>query len=459
MQALISKIKDWINPANSLQSIATTSQPSNTVNVVIKQTTNVVATTTTLPTVTKPNLAKVKLIMVTENNNNKFYDMTENGDGTFTVVYGRIGSKSTTVTYPSSEWRTKYNEKIRKGYVDNTHLFAIHTPDTDASTIDDVSVRNLMENFLRYAKNSISHNYMVSASEVTQKQVDEAQNLVNELIKMVGKKVNVDEFNAKLLELFKIIPRRMANVKEHLLQASPKNNDEANKLREKIVEEQSTLDVMRSQVEINEKQATNPITQSADLLTVMGLKVEKVEDERITKLIKLMMGNHSDKFVEAFSVTNLRTQQNFESNLTKQSNKKTQLLWHGSRNENWLSILKTGLVLRPINAIISGKMFGYGLYFANEFSKSLNYSSVQGAYWTGGRSQEGYLAIFEVHTGNQFEIAQHEGWHCQLNGLKLKGINQKYDSVFAKRGISLRNNEFIVYNESQCTVKYVVKVK
>lgn len=459
MQALISKIKDWVNPSASLQNIATVSQPSNTVNVVVKQQVASIVSTTAPPTLSKHNHAKVKLIMVTENNNNKFYDMQENGDGTFTVVYGRIGSKSTTATYQMSEWRTKYNEKIRKGYVDNTHLFAIHTPDTDASTIVDASVRKLMESFFRYAKNSISHNYMVSASEVTQKQVDEAQNLVNELIGMVGSKVKIDDFNAKLLELFKVIPRRMANVKEHLLQAAPKTKDEVNSLREKIVEEQSTLDVMRSQVEINEKQAEHTTTQDADLLTVMGLKVEKIADERINKLIKLMMGEHSDKFIEAFSVTNLHTQQQFENNLPKQSNKKTQLLWHGSRNENWLSILKTGLVLRPINAIITGKMFGYGLYFANEFSKSLNYSSVQGAYWTGGRSQEGYLAIFEVHTGNQFEISQHESWHMNLDGKKLKSINQNYDSVFAKRGVSLRNNEFIVYNEGQCTIKYVVKVK
>jgi poly [ADP-ribose] polymerase len=384
--------------------------------------------------------------------------MTDNGDGTFTAVYGRVGSKQAAVNYPITEWQTKYNEKIRKGYVDNTHLFSINTPNTDASSIKDLPLRKLMENFLKYAQKSIANNYVVSASEVTQKQVDEAQSLVNELIKMVGKKVNVEDFNTKLLELFKIIPRRMAHVKDHLLQEIPKTKKEINQLREKIVEEQSTLDVMRSQVEINEKQVKQT-TQDADLLTLMGLKVEKVEDLRINKLIKLMMGEHSEKFIEAFSVINIRTQQQFDKHLTQTQSPKTQLLWHGSRNENWLSILKTGLVLRPINAIITGKMFGYGLYFANEFSKSLNYSSVQGAYWTSGRSQEGYLAIFEVHTGTQFEISEHEDWHTKLDDNKLKAMNQSYDSVFAKRGVSLRNNEFIIYNENQCTIKYVVKVK
>ncbi|MEY4936237.1 MAG: hypothetical protein RIS64_2596 [Bacteroidota bacterium] len=34
-----------------------------------------------------------KLIMVSPNNNNKFYEMNENDNGTFTVNYGRVGSR------------------------------------------------------------------------------------------------------------------------------------------------------------------------------------------------------------------------------------------------------------------------------------------------------------------------------------------------------------------------------
>ena len=32
-----------------------------------------------------------KLIMVTTQNNNKYYEMKEQGDGTFIVYYGRVG--------------------------------------------------------------------------------------------------------------------------------------------------------------------------------------------------------------------------------------------------------------------------------------------------------------------------------------------------------------------------------
>ena len=52
-------------------------------------------------------------------------------------------------------------------------------------------------------------------------------------------------------------------------------------------------------------------------------------------------------------------------------------LWHGSRNENWFSILENGLQLNP-NAIITGKMFGKGIYFAPSSNKSWNYTSYRG---------------------------------------------------------------------------------
>lgn len=45
----------------------------------------------------------VKLIMVTENNNNKFYNMHNNGNGTFTAHYGRIGAKGSIKIYPISK--------------------------------------------------------------------------------------------------------------------------------------------------------------------------------------------------------------------------------------------------------------------------------------------------------------------------------------------------------------------
>lgn len=63
----------------------------------------------------------VYLVMVTTNNNNKYYRMIPHGD-TFEAEYGRVGASCQHASYSMSQWNKKYNEKIKKGYVDQTHL-------------------------------------------------------------------------------------------------------------------------------------------------------------------------------------------------------------------------------------------------------------------------------------------------------------------------------------------------
>ncbi|GAB4027745.1 ADP-ribose polymerase [Spirosoma gilvum] len=400
----------------------------------------------------------VKLIMVTAGNNNKYYEMCENDDGTFTVHYGRVGGIRTTVSYPMAHWDKKFREKVAKGYVDQTHLYAQKSLATDASTIPNPVVRTLMSRLLDLANQSIYQNYIVTAQQVTRKQVETAQQLLDELAGLLKPGMDTEAYNAKLLDLFKVIPRRMTHVGDHLAKATPQSANELQPLQDQLANEQSTLDVMRGQVELA-PEPTSPEEAQPTLLESMNLTIEPVSDDTILKQIKRMMGSDAAKFDAAFSVQHTLTDKSFEAYVHQQPNRKTLALWHGSRSENWLSILKTGLVLRPANAVITGKMFGYGIYFADQFSKSLNYTSLSGSVWANGRQREAYLAIYEVHVGNQLEISRHESKHMSLDADALKRIDPSYNSVFAKQGVSLQKNEFIVYNQAQCTVRYLVRIK
>lgn len=144
-----------------------------------------------------------KLIMVTAANNNKFYEMRERDDQTFSVQYGRVGGASSVATYPMRQWDRKFREKIAKGYVDQTHLFAEATTAVDASTIQDVAVRTFMARLLELASQSIRQNYIVTAEQVTRKQVDSAQQLIDELTGQLKAGLAMDTFNARLLDLFR----------------------------------------------------------------------------------------------------------------------------------------------------------------------------------------------------------------------------------------------------------------
>ncbi|MBO0950150.1 WGR domain-containing protein [Fibrella forsythiae] len=410
---------------------------------------------------TAPALRTVKLIMVTAANNNKYYEMHETASGTFTVSYGRVGGSVSTATYPMDQWDKKFREKVAKGYVDQTHLYADKPAMTSTDSIENDQVRALMAKLMEYANQSIFQNYVVSAQQVTKQQVDAAQQLLNELATLIDARLDVSRYNDKLLSLFKTIPRKMGKVSQHLVPQSPQAPGDLQTLRDRLAAEQDTLDVMRSQVELNQPKsdANSPEQAPPSLLNSLGLTMEPVTDDRVLTLIKRMMGDDAAKFDAAFAVQQARTQAAFVKHMSTAKTPKTQLLWHGSRSENWLSILKSGLVLRPTNAIITGKMFGYGIYFADQFSKSLNYTSLSGSFWAGGQQREAYLAIYEVHVGKQFVVRQHEGWHCTLTGDVLAKRNPSLDSVYAQRGKSLLKNEFIVYNQDQSTIRYLVRVK
>jgi len=103
-------------------------------------------------------------------------------------------------------------------------------------------------------------------------------------------------------------------------------------------------------------------------------------------------------------------------------------------------------------------MFGYGLYFADKARKSLGYTSLRGSYWASGADDTGYMSLYEVHVGNWYRARRHdrEMYNFTYDALQRKG---DYDSLFAEGGIDLRNNEYIIYREDQCTVKYIVELK
>jgi len=82
---------------------------------------------------------------------------------------------------------------------------------------------------------------------------------------------------------------------------------------------------------------------------------------------------------------------------------------------------------------------------------------LRGSYWTGGNDNKGFIGIFEFHTGKQKKLKRHDSSCYSLSRQKL--TKEGYDSVFAMGGIDLRNDEFIVYDKSQCTIRYILEMK
>lgn len=393
-------------------------------------------------------------------NSNKFYDMYELSNNTFRAEYGRVDKTKTTINKPMCKWNITFNSKIKKGYSDVTDLFSNTNEkkqQKDIFKIDNDSVKSLMTSLDSYSKKSVQQNYKVSSDKVTNKMIDEAQLIIDIIANTIKINTKKDKINEKLLDLYKIIPRVMNHVSDYLLADDITKDNIA--IAEKLLStEQVTLDVMRGQVNMNTAQDnTNDDNESIDIMDIMGISVEPVIDAKIITMIKQKMGQESGKFSCAFQIKNSDTHKKFDGFVKKKNNKDTELYWHGSRNENWMSIMQGGLVLRPANAVITGKMFGWGTYFADKFKKSLGYSSYRGSYYAGGNSDRAYLALFKVHIGNQYHIKNWQSSHSSLTEDKLKVVGD-YDSVYAHGGADLVNNEYIVYNEAQTTIEYLVEI-
>jgi len=397
------------------------------------------------------------LVMVTPNNNNKYYRLIPHGD-TFDAEYGRVGAGMQRKTYSMSQWDKKYNEKIKKGYVDQTHLMQDliqqEKPKTESEykKIEDESIAEIVEQLQNMARQKVQANYKVSSRQVTQAMVDEAQKVINELMNLN----NVENFNEKLLELFTVIPRKMQSVSSYL--ANSKSD-----FGRILKDEQDLLDVMRGQVvtyvtERTDDENSETTIPEKTILEAMGLVFKDVDESDIS-LIKSKLADCSDKYYKAWQVTNLKTQKRFDDFADKEKIKDKRLLWHGSRNENWWSIINTGLVLRPTNAVITGKMFGLGCYYSPIARKSLGYTSLSGSYWAHGNSNSAFMALMNVAYGKPYDVYSFDSKYYDFNYERLQKNCSGANCLHAHAGRMLRNDEIVIYKEEQSTIRYLVELR
>ena len=396
------------------------------------------------------------LIMVTTANNNKYYNCFPEGDQ-FRVEYGRVDATKTTAYYPISKWNSQIVNKLKKGYKDVTDLkkdlveeISSTNPESPYREIENEAVRLIVEKLQSLARDTIRKNYTVKASAVTQDMVDAAQKIIDEL---ANSSSTIDEFNANLLKLFTVIPRKMGDVRDYLA-------DKTDDFSRIITKEQDLLDVIRGQIYV--KPEIEPVVttekKQQTILEELGLVMEETTRDDVA-LIKTLMNESADKFRKAWRVTNLKTQERFDKFVKENGIKDTRLLFHGSRSENFWSIMKTGLVIRPTNAVITGKMFGYGVYYAPKCAKSIGYTSLSGSYWAHGGNNTAYMAIFDVAYGTPYDVYNFDSKYYNLDYGKLQQFKPGANCLHAHadRGM-LRNDEIVVYKEEQMTIKYLIEI-
>ena len=407
--------------------------------------------------------------------NNKFYDMIEL-NGELHCFYGRIPADNfpfcdikyynetsgiSEKVYPMYQWDSIYRQKLGKGYKDTTEFRKTLVQDVKQNSDDDLyapipnkNIAEIVNRLQILAKEVVKANYNISTEFVTKEMVDEAQRYLNIAMSCLNNN-DVNGFDDAIEYVFSIIPRKMDRV-DNYLAIYPKN------MQSVLKREQDLLDVMRGQI-ITPVKGQKVKTVKGDKKTILelnGISFEEATAEDI-ELVKNKLGSNASRLKNVWKVANEKQTNAYISYCESEGIRKRdcKLLWHGTRSENVWNILKTGLVLRPTNAVITGKMFGFGLYFAPSSQKSLGYTSLSGSYWARGSQNTGFMILHAVAYGKPYVVDSFNSKYYDFNYAALRRACPGAHCLHAdsSKGM-LRNDEIVVYKEEQVMPLYLVEI-
>ena len=132
------------------------------------------------------------------------------------------------------------------------------------------------------------------------------------------------------------------------------------------------------------------------------------------------------------------------------------LLFHGSRSVNCPGILKTGFRLPKelVGVTVNGALFGPLIYTADDWRKSAQYCSLDGAgHYSHGsgavKGRQGFMFVVDSVLGNPHVARGMHGYTEAPKG---------HHSIFGKAGVSgVHNNEWIIPTPSQTNIRYLVE--
>lgn len=405
-----------------------------------------------------------------KNNNNKFYEIILNDDDSVTTRYGRVGASGVTESkgYGETIFEKIKKQKLapRKGYKE---------VDVLTSEVENKS-KSFTSSLLNIAKRDVTKNNPVldalieRLTKINKYQLLQASggaiDIVDGIVKTeLGVPISSDSIikaRTKLIELKDYVNKDSLSSEyaeclgEYLTLVPQKVPHRRGwdksffSSHTTFVDQNNLLDQIETSIQnYKPSDKSDEVIEEPSKLFHHSLKV--VEDgktfDRVNKFYKSNINSiHSSshlKLVKIYEIENDDSLTKYKNRLSSIGNEKQ--LWHGTRAFNVLSILKGGLII-PTSAggyHITGRMFGDGLYFSDQSSKSLNYAY---GYWGGGsRESNCFMFLADVAMGKEY-----------IPPGPLNSIPKGYDSCYAIGGKSgVMNNEMIVYSLDQANLRYL----
>ncbi|KAJ1939815.1 hypothetical protein FBU59_003997, partial [Linderina macrospora] len=262
-------------------------------------------------------------------------------------------------------------------------------------------------------------------------------------------------------EYFVIIPNRVSNAREiENLLFNQRAIDEQKATCDALLETLDLIDdLKKKKLEEAKTKKDGEEKPKDDAPPTFEVEIETIEDKKTIDYVSNLFDstknsvhgsyNNGAKVARVYKIKLASQQAPFEE--CEKELGDVRHLWHGTRTQNLLSIMSKGLLLPKLSpGQKAGAMFGDGLYFANQSTKSLNYCD--GGYWTGNSQNKPkvYMFLASVAMGKYFVP----------NGPVSSPPPKGYDSYWAKAGEScVMNDELIIFKAGQSRLDYLLEIE
>lgn len=420
--------------------------------------------------------AETRMYILTDTraNNNKFWEVSIDEAGHVNSRYGRVGAKGATRALGHGEalFNRKIREKERKGY---KQIDIVGAPKAEgmggaqlASAAEEQIGRGdpVISDLVRQLARINRHQLLAATGG--QMDMDLTTGIISTPIGVVTAD-NISRARKILMDLEPFVrsedfdDRSFMDALEQYLMLVPQKVGSRQGWHRDVIpgtdaltEQGALLDQLESSIEIAEQRMKDAAKKPGEKpQQIFDVKMELSNNPWLRQKVEAFYekgrstrhASHRLKPARIFEVSLGSMDRDYAQDGEKIGG--TMELWHGTRAHNLLSILKSGLIIPKSSGSIhvTGRMFGDGLYFSDQSTKSLNYAY---GYWDGGaRDDRCFMFLADVAMGTP--------WHPTRTGASVKPP-KGFDSVYARGGQDrVMNNEMIVYRTSQARLKYLVE--
>lgn len=395
-------------------------------------------------------------------NNYKFYWLrpkTINGvTQNVGATYGRIGSlpgerfgvKDVKDPFPSQMYWIRYYEKLSKGYIDATEEYLgeneeVGENDTSSRTLpsrvlskDEEAEKELYDMLLRFARNVVEKS-LAEPQRITCSMIRSSREVYERLAEFSS--VHLDEkdaqevvqgFNTILMELLMICPRRVELVSTQLATSVSDFAD--------ILEREASL--VNAMEAVKEGQRKDSDTFPG----WEGIKVERGTCEERQEVMDLIDPSMRANVKDIFFICPRGGREVFKEFCDQNKITDVRQLMHGSRKENWFSIVQNGLLLpHHNNARKTGQALGAGIYFGNCSIKCSHYANY-GTY---------LLGIFDVAYGKPKKVVDDDHNAYQVHTAEELAQEGKNCIHYHRKGVAWAD-EIVVFDERAICMRAIV---